>query len=315
MLKWQQFACRRLESFGFDVIILVSIIFVLSSCRSDTPDEVLDEDTMENVLYDFHLAQNLDDKNSVEALTRQTEIAYNENYLLKSVLKKYQISQSDFDSSLEWYAKHSELLFDIYKHIDERMSMEMGAKITTSKAYGLDESVADTIDIWRGARCCLLSSVGQNVASFEQECDTSLHHGDQLVFQFKSNWIYREGMKSAVACLSLKYDNDSTIVSVVPFYGNGTQSLSVKVGAAMPLKKITGYIYQQAAWDSKPKLLVITNISLVRLRIEENLQNKDKLVEEDSVSEVKKISRNNERLIRDSLLRDDSLQRVGHHFK
>ena len=293
-------------------LALILLVVFLSACKSDVPENVLDKKTMEHVLYDYHLAQNLGENKSAEQVTRRTEISYNENYYLKSVLEKYHLSQEDFDRSLEWYSCHSEELFDIYKQLNERISADIGAASSSDDMYA-KTLTTDTLDVWRGSRAWLLSSVGQNVVSFEQESDTMFRAGDRLLFRFASNWIYREGMKAAVVCLALNYANDSTVVSQLPVYGSGFQELSVEVGSK-PLKRISGYVYQQAAWDSKPKLCVITNVSLIRFR-KKSQPATESSSPADSVRDVKSERLSSEHVLRDSLLKSDSLQRVGHHFK
>lgn len=293
-------------------LALILLVVCLSACKSDVPEDVLDKQMMERVLYDYHVAQSLGGNKSAEQVTHQTDISYNENYYLKSVLEKYHLSQEDFDRSLAWYSRHCEELFDIYKHLNERLSADIGAASSADAMYA-NALTTDTLDIWRGSRAWLLSSVGQNVASFEQECDTAVHAGDRLMLRFTSNWIYREGMKSAIVCLSLNYANDSTAVSVLPVYGSGSQELSVSVGAK-PLKSISGYVYQQAVWDSKPKLCIITGVSLIRFR-NKTQPAADDASSGDSVRDEKADRLKGERVLRDSLLRNDSLQRVGHHFK
>lgn len=155
-------------------LALILLVVCLSACKSDVPEDVLDKQMMERVLYDYHVAQNLGGNKSAEQVTHQTDISYNENYYLKSVLEKYHLSQEDFDRSLAWYSRHSEELFDIYKHLNERLSADIGAAPSADAMYA-NALTTDTLDIWRGSRAWLLSSVGQNVASFEQECDTAVH--------------------------------------------------------------------------------------------------------------------------------------------
>lgn len=310
---------KRIEMLRFlRKIVCFMLFFVTTSligCKSDMPEEVLDEGTMENVLYDYHLAQSLGEKKSAELVTRQSNISYNENYYLKSVLDKYHLSEENFNQSLEWYTRHSEVLFKIYKKLNERIAADIGTNVSADGTLYAGATTTDTLDIWRGSRAWLLSSVGQNTVSFEQEADTAIHTGDRLMLHFTSNWIYREGMKSAVVSLALKYDNDSTAVMTFPFYSPGNQEFSVVVGKK-PLKRIYGYVYQQAQWDAKPKLLVISNVSLIRFRV--NAQPIDAEVKNenaDSLQNVQKNHQRTERMLRDSLLHDDSLQRVGHHFK
>ena len=73
------------------------------SCKPQVPDEYLQPGEFEDVLYDYHLA---------DAMAGNGDNADNESYDVvlyrQAVLRKYGITQAEFDSSLVYYMRHAD---------------------------------------------------------------------------------------------------------------------------------------------------------------------------------------------------------------
>lgn len=288
------------------------ILLFFSSCKADTPDGILSSDEMEAVLYDYHLAQKLGEKPEAETITHETDWNYNSHYYLKSALAKHHLTQADFDRSLEWYTRHSDLLFDIYKQLEARISAEAGNGGGSMARGDNTTQSGDTISIWRGAQVFLLSSTGDKHFSFEQPADTSLRADDRVLMRFNTAWAYREGSKQAAVQLALVYTNDSVDVRTLSVYNTGIQELSLRVGKAR-LKSVRGFIYQQTSWSEKPKLMVVTDFEVLRIRDNVHSSSPVPIAPADTTRVASPI--NAEQLLRDSLLRADSLKKAAPHFK
>lgn len=92
---------------------------LMTACR---PSNVLDEKTMENLLYDIHRTEGVLYEEGY-SIDKTDEIAAYYSVLLS----KYGITQAQFDSSLVWYTDHP-LRFDkIYPRILERLQAEREA--------------------------------------------------------------------------------------------------------------------------------------------------------------------------------------------
>jgi len=191
---------------------------------------------------------------------------YLKRYYERAVLDKYGITEAQFDSSMAWYTRHSDKLFKIYQRIDKRFAETSAAVggIAAGNA-SLLSLTGDTANVWQGARFCILSPIGTNRFQFTQEPDTAFREGCRLTWNFRTRWIYKEGMKSAVAVLSVCYDNDSVDAVVQSIYNTGPQQLSLVLGARK-VRSVSGIVYQNAAWSEKPKLLVLSDFSLVRYK-------------------------------------------------
>ena len=102
----------------------VTYLFVLMlvlACKPTVPSEYIQPDEMEEILYDYHIAQAMS-RNSVGS-----EADLNKQVYLDAVLKKYGISEADFDSSLVYYYSRADRFKEIYSHVSERLNDEAKA--------------------------------------------------------------------------------------------------------------------------------------------------------------------------------------------
>lgn len=241
--------------------LALTIVCFLASCKSKQPKGVLDEATMERLLYDYHLAQGM-------ANASADSSAYKMRLYCGAVFKKYGITEAEFNGSMEWYARHLEDLLDIYKRVNERLEASVAALGSVPEGAGLAgmRGQGDTMNVWKGRDFALLSANGVNRLAFSQQADTAYRPGDRLMWQFSLQWVYREGMKSAIAVLAVRYDNDSVDTSVQYLYGSGLQKVSLNT-KRRTTKEVYGFIYQNTSKSEKPKLLLVSQISLIRFHV------------------------------------------------
>ena len=168
------------------IILLLISALCLMSCKPGPPDGVLGAGKMEDVLYDYHMAQ---------AMAQQMpgdSIAYYTRLYQEAVFMKYGITQSDFDKSMIWYERHADKLGKIYARLSERMG---GSADVTNNALlpGLQTASGDTLNVWQGPSSILLNSQGVNRFVYTQRADTAIQSGDRLVLMFNAEWFYHEG--------------------------------------------------------------------------------------------------------------------------
>ena len=96
----------------FFFIAAFVVAFLTVSC--DDNKHIISSGEMEEILYDYHLA---------DAMAQQAKGGYAQNAVAyrAAVLKKYDVSQSDFDSSMVYYMRHTDQLHTMYQHISDRM--------------------------------------------------------------------------------------------------------------------------------------------------------------------------------------------------
>ena len=293
--------------------LLVCSLLLLAGCKAKTPEGIPSERQMENILYDYQLAQAL-------AGARSDSVAYYERYYVGLVLEKYGLTAQQFDEAVAYYSGRAEVLGKIYNRINERLADAAPSGGTTENAYAkMLNAKGDTLNLWHERDTYVLSATGQNRMEFSIPVDTAVQAGDRLLFEFTPRWLYREGQKEATICMALHYKGDSVAVVTNQIYSSARQGVTLHVDDK-PLERITGFVYQQASWSSSPKLLVITAPILARFRTQRSKPTAqpadsiaaDSIVTSDSLSN-KSIQRTAEQLIRDSLLRQESQRRP--HFK
>ena len=104
--------------------LLLILALTIVSCKPSMPSGVIPEGDMEDILYDYLIAQ---------SLRSQTGDKYNEQRMYNDILEKYDYTQAEFDSSMVYYTRHYRLINKIYNNIEERL-MEKAVLITASKA-------------------------------------------------------------------------------------------------------------------------------------------------------------------------------------
>lgn len=196
---------------------------------------------MEDVLYDYHLARSMSD-------TLSYDQSYKQAYYIKGVLKKYSITQADFDSSMVWYSRHAEDMSNIYKNIQERLQSNMdklNRQIAESQLTPTGAASGDSLDIWSFARTIRLSDDDlHNRLSFSITPDTTFHSRD--VFEWTVDYLSTnipDMAHSPMMVLSIRYENDSTVTRSIQLSGSGNRSLRVQNIYPVPIKKINGFVF------------------------------------------------------------------------
>lgn len=257
-------------------IMLLALCF---SCKPQVPDEYLQPDEFEDVLYDYHLA---------DAMADNGDNADNESYDVvlyrQAVLRKYGITQAEFDSSLVYYMRHADRLHKIYENLSKRFeddAMALGASANDIRQFGDMKSVRDTSNLWRGVPSAMfLPKAPYNVMTFDITADSTYQKGDKLIFSFNCDFVYKEGGKNAIALLAVQFKNDSVASSTVRMSSNSNYSVTVSDGAMLGIKSIKGFIYldnrtlrREPEGGNNLKLMFVNNIRLVRLRNKGNATN------------------------------------------
>ncbi|MGN1213994.1 MAG: DUF4296 domain-containing protein [Bacteroidaceae bacterium] len=261
-------------------VVYFLCVLIVVSCKVDKPRDVLDEDEMEQILYDFHLARAMGiESDSSDVMTRAYVLA---------CFKKHGISEQQFDHSMLWYCQHMDELQKIYQRIDERYNLQLsslGAATNDVNRYSLLSATGDTANIWHDRHFYLLSGNGfTNRVYFEVEADTSFKAGDKFLFNFRAEFLQREGQRHGVASLAVEYENDSVVHTERHFYGNGDYTLPLP-SIEMRAKRVYGFIYMISEWNESPRLLFVYRPSLVRMRDAEALKAKEaaKMQQGDSI--------------------------------
>ena len=105
--------------------IILSILSVLllacSAPKTEIPTEILSETEFANMLKEIHVAEAAFELNKSKGMENAKNTLANS---YQSIYKKYDIDDSTFNKSLEYYAKHPEILEDIYSTVLEQLTGE-----------------------------------------------------------------------------------------------------------------------------------------------------------------------------------------------
>jgi hypothetical protein len=229
---------------------------------------------MEDILYDYHIARaiNSNDYQNGDTLTMHV-------YKL-AVLKKYGVSEADYDSSLVYYTRHSTLIRDIYERLAKRLSndaLALGASASEVNQYTALSNTGDTANVWTGDHSFILSQQsGFNVYSFTVVADTAFKPGDRLVLGFNTQFIYQDGMRDAVALMAVTFNNDSVTSRMTRMSSDNLYKLDISDTERLGIKKITGYFVlnrnQNNDSQTTLKLLHVDRLSLIRMHAAEPVE-------------------------------------------
>lgn len=262
----------------------VSLLF-FSGCKPSLPDDVLSKGSMEDILYDYHLAQTMAE--------RKTSPAINERVYEDAVLRKHEVSQAQFDSSLVYYMRHTGELYEIYENIVERYKKEaeaLGASESDLNKYSTLSATGDTANIWLGDRSfMLLPKAPFNHKSFSFRTDSSFHKGDKLLLNFDASFVYQDGTRDATVVMAMRFGNDSVATTTTQLTNSNHFRLTLADETHLGIKEVRGYFILNKSQgedvsSTTLQLMFINNIQLIR--IHENRKKKEEEEPQDSVKNL-----------------------------
>lgn len=258
---------------GKNIMRLTAFILVLmtfmASCKPSIPSDVISKDKMESILYDYHIALAMGRYNADNQ--GASAIAYRE-----AVLKKHEVTSAEFDSSMVYYMRHTELLHAIYEDLSDRLSKEavaLGGSANEQSRFGNLTSKGDTANVWNASSALVFSTNKPfNNYSFELKADTAYHKGDRLMLDFDSQFILQDGMRDGVAVLALTFSNDSVASQVIHIQNSQHYSIDINDGNNLGIKNVKGYFLlgtgdfsSNDASTTTLKLMFLQNIRLIRM--------------------------------------------------
>lgn len=261
---------KRFSSLRFTLLFMMAFAIapLFQSCKPSLPSDVLSEGKMEEILYDYHLTQ---------AAAETERLSSSDMYAYRlAVLRKHEVTQAQFDSSMVYYTRHTELLQKVYENLYDRLNKEavsLGATVTELEKFGEQSAKGDTANIWNGARAMVLPAIDPfNYYSFSMAADTSFHKGDRFLLEFDTKFLIQDGMRNGIALLAIQFANDSVTSQMVRPQNSQHYSLMVEDRDSLGIKKVSGYMMFNNPGDpagSKTtfKLMIIQNIRLIKMHV------------------------------------------------
>ena len=293
-------------------LAIVLMVMAMIGCKPSVPSKYIQPGELEDILYDYHVAQAMADE---EHSSSSADNAYSHNVYFRAVLKKYDVSEADFDSSLVYYYSHADRLKSIYQNVIERLNDDakaLGASVGDINKYSVYSATGDTANIWQNETDILLTPTPTNNRyDIYVKTDTSYYKGDTFMFQFMSEFVYQSGARDAVVCLVAKYEGDSITQTVNHISITGQSQFRIPENRTGKLRELRGYIYlnNNDKGNDIRKMLFISQIQLIRFHPKQQIDEPKSTNEEnktDSLSGTPDSTRNHI----DSIRRGD-VQRQG----
>ena len=127
---------------------LLICLFLIASCKVRRPDAVLPESTMESLIYDYHIAKAMvDDVNFADNYKRAMYI--------EALFNKYDVTEAQFDSSLVWYTRNTDILSKMYERVAVKLKTkqnQINQLVAIRDKKPLTSQPGAMIDVWTWKR-------------------------------------------------------------------------------------------------------------------------------------------------------------------
>lgn len=251
------------------LVAVMALLFCVSSCKPSLPSGVLSKGKMTDILYDYHLAlamAHMDDNGD-----KGQSLAYRE-----AVLRKHDVTSAEFDSSMVYYMRHTELLEDVYKDLTDRYNNEitaMGGSAKEGGEFANLSATGDTANVWNLAASMVFMPVKPfNSTSFDIKVDSTFHKGDRLMLDFDAQFIYQDGMRNGVAMLAVQFGNDSIAQRTIMIQSSQHYSVELSDDDSLGVKSVKGYFMlmngdngTDVSSQTTLKLMFLEHIKLIRM--------------------------------------------------
>ena len=251
------------------LVAVMALLFCVSSCKPSLPSGVLSKGKMTDILYDYHLAlamAHMDDSGD-----KGQSLAYRE-----AVLRKHDVTSAEFDSSMVYYMRHTELLEDVYKDLTDRYNNEitaMGGSAKEGGEFANLSATGDTANVWNLATSMVFMPVKPfNSTSFDIKVDSTFHKGDRLMLDFDAQFIYQDGMRNGVAMLAVQFGNDSIAQRTIMIQSTQHYSVELSDADSLGIKSVKGYFMLMnddngtgVSSQTTLKLMFLEHIKLIRM--------------------------------------------------
>ena len=220
------------------IVHVVAAVVLLASCTPQVPSQYIQPDDMEDLIYDYHLAQGI-------AAQQEGNGDYNRRLAFELVLKEHGYTQAEFDSSLVYYYTRADRFQEVYKNVQSRLNKEAekyGAAVNEMQSLLANSASGDTADVWKGDRMLmLLNDRPYHLYQFSQLADTTYHEGDSFVLSFNVTWLMQNGNRQASAYMAVTYANDSTTKAYTTISSAGPTTLRIPY-CKYRVKEIKGFV-------------------------------------------------------------------------
>lgn len=241
---------------AFFVIGFMLFVSLFVACQK-VPKGVVSPGKMEDILYDSYLGDAISESELGALYGDKARSVY-----LMSVLKKYDVTRQEYDSSLHWYMGNLNLYSKIYEKVIIRLKKEQ-SKRELEAGNLLNPGISapgDSIDVWYQNKTALLSqSFAFRKFYSEINSDENFNPGDTLRFGANVRIFKTSGAQLPKMVLSFIYTNDSVYTVSKEIRESGNVVLTLTSDSIIRIDRIIAGVYQ-----NQPGIVLLDSIKLVR---------------------------------------------------
>lgn len=121
-------------------VVLIVVVMSLIGCHPSNGKPVIDEEKMENILYEYYQI------NSTIGL-KGLPNGVDRNTYYYELLKRYDVTEAEFDSALVWYTQNLDVWEGVYNKVYDRLSAKKDSlmKAMATDAQSQAEARADSL--------------------------------------------------------------------------------------------------------------------------------------------------------------------------
>lgn len=266
---------------GFLIVVSLAVL-LMAGCKPGVPKEYIQPDDMEDILYDYHVADGM-----AYAEGAYDELNFRRKAYRDAALRKHGVTEAEFDSSLVYYYRHTERLHDIYSKLSKRLNNDaiaLGATANELSQFG-GTNQGDTATVWRNEQSVvLMPQAPYNHISFEVKADTAYHEGDMMILSFDNQFIFQDGIRDGIAYIAVTYANDSTTSQVLHVTSDTHYDMRVMNEGRLRIKLVKGFIYLGMGQGNSNSSMTLKLMSVSNMRLLRMHTDPPKEEEEDSIT-------------------------------
>ena len=220
-------------------IWIIWLVLCLSACGSRTPDYVISEKDMEDLLVDIHKS---------EAVIESNYNIYNNNAdkkkIREAVFLRHGVTQEQFDTTLVWYGHHIETYMKIYDRVVERLKAENeeAKKLLAEENSQTMSQPGDSVDVWKQRRSHIFDSrLSTNLLAFDIAPDENFRTRDYFELKFKVVMLPKLSVNPQVY-MAVRHTDNGVAYNRSDIDKGGWFSLPLQSDSATALSRLYGAI-------------------------------------------------------------------------
>lgn len=239
----------------FQVVGLIVLSCFFAGC-DDTPEYVIKQDDMVNLLVDLHKGEGVVDIN--HGAYRNDSV---KRVLKQSIYARHGVTSEQVDTSLVWYGHHLEKYIEIYDKVIERLEAQLKDADVLAAGEKLQVSIAgDSVNVWSDKEFYkFFDKSPSNYLKFSYKKDENWDKGDIYTW----NMYLRNRRSSVLLTMVADYTDGTSDYAYRVFSQDGWVNMSLPVDTAKTARTIYGII---SAEPQPGEVMYLDSISLVRSR-------------------------------------------------